>query len=477
MKKIILTFVLLISSLVQSQEIINTLDINDFEIDDVRYFDTYNIKKDSSLVSIFLIKNDLFAYNYELTSTAFGKPFVYEKLKNKYGQIVGHAPHKNGHTLFLNSYNEKWFYLYFNFNDQNVSLEQFDLRLKSEVILNSFSNDHSHYILTIKKNSSTLILHKLNTDGTQESNYYDFSSIDFSEGLRSISNLYQFIKAGAGTFQTDIISQDYPMSMRSSNDKVKIYRKNGTLIITVDNSTNFTYILELNKEKEKTSYKIISKNSLNEESSFTDSNSFLFENNLFIIKSSFKEINFSIVNLTNSQKIGTYKTKDIFFNNVQLISKNKRNKNQQEIISRKEYLKEIVNSKPAIYVERSGDNYTASIGSLKGDSGEYRMECITVPTGLGFGATIRKIPKSNTFDNDFLDFSRIERVYSKMVLDPSFNHISEAREESGLLKRIRNYLNTNNYNGLEVLNIINREFYLSRINPDTKRLEIRVFKN
>lgn len=475
MRIIILAMIFAMTYSASAQQIIDTKDISELEINKIQFFSIITSTDETRVVHLLKQKKELYArlYDQELNST--GKDIFHEKLKFKYTSISGHSNKENRFTVYLNDENEKWGLLSLDFDTQAVTSKEYKLKLRSQIFLNSFSVDDSHYVVTIKRHSSIIFIHKLYPDGTHVTTEYDFSATDFSGGLRSISNLSQLMNTDFVNFQTDLIKKDIPLSLRSTNEKVKLYLTDDVISITVDNSRDFTYILRLNTDNNTTDVKVVTKDHMAERSSFEDSNSFLYDNHLFVVKSTFEEMKFSVVNLSDLSVVKTFttqKNEDIYFKNTPVLNQKAGNKEAREINNTEDFLKKITNSKPAISLHHQDSKLIVTIGASKEDNSEKEtIATISVLLTGGVGTWAISMANRNALDNDFLNYSRTKTTRFQTVLDTSFNHLVEAPIEENVFDKIKKYDLENKIQGFKALYKLNNKFYYNFIDEDTNQIK------
>ena len=479
MKKISIIILLLSNLFAKSQEIINTIDVSDLNAKKIELFNVFNSNDDKKVVHLLKHKRELHASLYDKRLNPIGEKIFLEKFKNYRESISGHSNNGNRFSIYLNDDHEKWAVLSLDFDTYEVLIKDYDIKLRSQDFLNSFSVNDSHYIVTIKKHSSIVFIHKLYPDGSYTSTEYDFSSVDFSGGLRSIGNLHKLMNASSETFQTDLIRNDVPISLRSTNEKVKLYVNENSISMTIDNSRDYTYILHLDKYNSDKKSTIITKDKMKERSSFEDSNSFIYGNHIFSVKSTFEELKFSVTDLSNLKVVKTYsalKNDPINFKSTAILNQKSGNKNTKPINATEDFLEKITNSKPAISVYEQNNKLIVTIGASKQDnSKEEALAVISTLVGGSLGAGAVYSSNANAIDNNFLDYSRTKTTRFQTVLDKNFNQIQDIAIEENVFDKIKNYDLNNDIQGMKALYKLNDTFYYSFIDENTNQIKTVAF--
>lgn len=476
---LILALLLLGGSKVRAQTKFKYVKVTDFEADKIRSFSVLLDDQEDKVVHLLKDhKKNLYAYLYDKDLEFTGKKIFVEKFKPFIEFISGYTNDEGKFTIYSRN-DKKWKYINIDFDTQDVTINDFDFKLKSEVVLTSFSENNAHYVLTIKRNSSLISLYKLTSNGKFSKTDYDFSSVDFSGGLRSIGNLYQLINASSDIFETDFIKNDLPLSLRSANEKVKLYQEGSKIYITSDNSRDFTYVLEIGINSNYKDVKTIEKKQMAERSDYEDSNSFIYNGHLYILKTSFKEMNFSVIDLSTQQIIKSFSALEdqkIDFANTPIQSL--KVDNVSDIKSTRKFLEMVTNSKPAINVHKQGENLIVTIGASKLDNS--KSEALAVATVILSGGT-NSLGVSNAIANKidryFLDFSKTKSAQFTTVLDSSFNVIKDVIIQKGSFDKIKDYDLSNNLDGLKTLYKIGDAYYYNYVNVDGKQIQVTEFKD
>ena len=478
MKHFFLTILLISSVFVQAQNSFRSIKLIDIAPKKIKAFKAFVNADNSQITHLIQDKKSLYAYLYDKELNYLDKKIYVDKFKPLLESVSGHTSKENELTLYSRK-KDKWEYINLDFNSGYVHDDEFDFELKSQVLLNSFTKEDAHYLVTIKKKSSLIFLYKLSSDGSYSMTEYDFSSTDFSGGRRSIGSFFHLIKASSDLFQTDFITDDLPLSLRSTNEKVKLYIDGSKLYITSDNSRDFTYLLELDIIDGTTNATTIRKKEMLERSAYEDSNSFKLDNHLFIIKTTFKEFDFSIVDLSTLDVIKSFSVlaeDEIDFKNTPIYKE--AGEDKSILNSTEDFLKKVTNSKPAVCVFKQNGDWIITLGASKLTNGKREAMAVATILLSGGGINARASAESsndNAIDKTFLDYSRLKSTQFQLVLDSSFNK-KEKDIEKNIFDIIKDYDLNKEQNGIKTLYKIDNTYYYNYLNIDSEQIQVIEFK-
>lgn len=375
--------------------------------------------------------------------------------------------------LMVNDDFNKWGLMNLNFDARTIHAREVPINLKKALYVSSFSSLEKHWVVSIVRNSSTFKIQSVDRTGAVEITKYDLSETDFSGGLRSISNIYQLINARSEEFTVDYIEQDTPLSLLSTNEKLKIYKDGDDLVISIDNSRDFTYLIKINVKEKISNVLTIEKKKLQERSSYEDSNSFVYDDKLFTIKTTFDLINLSITDLKTKKLLKSFEAQadeDIWFRNTSLFQKRLSARKTSEITKTKTFLRKVTNSEPAISVHKQEDLLVVTLGASKFIE---RSEDPLITGALLGGATGSLVISVliNPISKNYLDYSSTNTVRFQMILNSDLSHVEDETVKENTFDIIEEYDQSLSIKGAKTVFKIDGNYYFSYIDKETGKLQ------
>ena len=375
--------------------------------------------------------------------------------------------------LMSNDDFNKWGLLNLNFDARTILAQEVPINLKKALYVSSFSSSDKHWVVSLVKNSSKFKIQSVDDTGAVDITEYDFSNTDFSGGLRSIGNIYQLVNAKSEEFSIDYIEEDTPLSLLSTNEKMKIYKEGDELVISIDNSRDFTYLIKINIEEKTSNVITIEKKKFEERSSYEDSNSFVYGNKLFTLKTTFDILNLSITDLKTKQLLKTFEIQgdeDIWFRNTALFQKRLGARKTSEIAKTKTFLRKVANSEPAISVHKQDDHLVVTLGASKFID---RPDNALVTGALLGGASGYLLVSVviNPISKNYLDYSSTKTTRFQMILNTDLTHVDNGTVKENTFDIIEGYDQSQSIKGAKTVFKIDGNYYFSYINKETKKLQ------
>ncbi len=429
---------------------------------------------DKSQEVLFLLKDNaqLAAYLFDKNFQEIGDALRIDKDFRRYPIVIS-AVNSGEHSyslLLASEEYEKWGLLDFDFKNRSASIAKLPYKIKKAVYLTSFRYAKKHWIISLVRNSSIIRAESIDSNGDVQHLEFDFSEDDFSGGRRSISNMYQLVGARSEDFTTDFIETGTPLSLLSANEKVKFYKEGGTVIMTIDNSRDYTYILEMNVENGQSSAKQINKQKLENRSSYEDSNSFILDDKLFSLKTTFETLSLDIKDLQTQKVLNTIIIKDsedIWFKNTPIFQENLGS--SSEITNTKKFLRKVTNSEPAISVYKQDRNYVLSIGASKYIDYNDEIQIIGAIVGGASGFLTVSI-FLNPVSKNYLDYSSTRTTRFQTILDDNFKHIPDATVRRNVFDNIKEFDQSKELKGAKTVYQIGKNYYFSYFDRETNRV-------
>ncbi len=373
-------------------------------------------------------KKRISVYNFDESGQEKAEGFAFPNFVKKYPNIGGYTYENGYYTLFLSSLNKKkWAIITIDFSNKSFQLQETKLDISGHRIFESLIYNQKQYLFTLKRSSSTIVAYILDTKGNITTQEFSFEDTDFTEGKSSINNLDDLFKIHTSN-RSNSINAESPIALESSKAPVKFYQKEALVTMTVDISKSKTYQLEFNLEDGDHQVAIWEQESFEDEVYGTRSNSFIFENKFFVLRSSTEELNFSIYNNDTKEKLKTFKAKKgdpITFKNTPIIQEGGEFSDYREFEKTSKFLRKVSQSNPAIAVFKDGENYIITIGASKQIS--TGGPAVFIYGGGLAGAVIGSVITgvANATFNQYNAYSYTKSARFQMVLDNTLSFIPE----------------------------------------------------
>jgi hypothetical protein len=216
--------------------------------------------------------------------------------------MIGFTKNDSSINLIWASKNSgKFIFQNIDFNSKKTAFTTKDLDFSNETILQTFSSNDTFYCLNVVNQSSILKLYCFSNKNELNLKTMDVRKTVFSDSNNNKVSLYDLLAEGFGSFESSFELQNIdaalPNSIAICSKKRKAYLANDELILTFDNNPLSTQLIKINlKDFTHESMKI------NKPTGFavTNTNSFLFENNLYQINAASSKLSLSIKKLDGS---------------------------------------------------------------------------------------------------------------------------------------------------------------------------------
>ena len=324
MNKIILPFFLILSAInLHSQEILFEKTIgSDTFAGSINNTETIPIvDKLNNEIAVFLLnKNHVFGFqfdnNYKLKNN-----YISKKNGKKYNTLLGYSKDSTSYNLFFTDKKKKLFYSKsINFTTKKDNDKIYEFKLKNEAFLSSISQNKQFYILSIKKNSSILILRAFSGNQLKKIEQFDLSSYNFSNlSHTTLSSILLGYEASLNEYFIQKIESDTPNSLELTSKKNKLYCIDNKIYITINNLRANTKLITIDLASFKYNVQIFSNGIIDCKNKYNEkANSFLYKNTLFQIKGCKNELYFTIYDIETNKLIKEYRVQrddEIIFKN------------------------------------------------------------------------------------------------------------------------------------------------------------------
>ncbi len=373
-------------------------------------------------------KKQLSVYQFDENGQETAEGFSFPNFAKKYPNIGGYIHQGDTYTLFLSTLNKKkWAIVTLDFKHKSFDLKETKLEIKGDRVLESLTYNGKHYLFTIQRDTSTFEVYVLGPKGMLTTKEFSFESTDFGEGRRTIPNLDRLLQ---NTFTKDatIIDSDSPIALESSKQKIKFYQDKALVTLTIDASKRQTYYLQFDLENNTSSEQTIAKASFDKDILSAKSNSFIFEDKLFVLKTSSDEMDFSIYNLDSMKNLASFSARKgtpITFKNTPIIQEGGEFDSYRELEKTSKFLRKVASSNPAIAVFKEDDNYIITLGATKEITKNGPM--FIYGTGLAgavVGGLITGLGNAMYYQYNAYTYTKSARF--QMVLDSDLQFVPDA---------------------------------------------------
>ncbi|MEP0266802.1 hypothetical protein [Dokdonia sp.] len=372
-------------------------------------------------------KKQLAVYSFDQSGREISEGFTLPKFAKEYPNIGGYTYQNDAYTLYLSTENkEDWALITLDFKKKSFDLQEVSPEINQNRILESLTYNGKHYLFTVKRDTSIVELFVLDSKGSITTQLFSFEDAHFEVG-KSTKNLYGLLN---GVYAKDVTTLDNnsPNALETSKPKNKFYQEDHLIAFTIDVTKNNTYYLQFDLENNTTDYQAISKKTFEKKILRTESNSFMFDNKLFVLKASSEEMDFSIHNLNATEKSTSFSAQQgtpIDFKNTPIIQEGGGFKSYRELEKTSKFLRKVSLSDAAISVFKENDNYIITLGGTKevAKGGPPVYIYGAGLTGAVIGGIMSGIANATYYQYNAYTYTKSARF--QMVLDESLNFVPD----------------------------------------------------
>lgn len=363
--------------------------------------------------------------------------FVFETPKRKYSQLLGYTINNKVYNLFYaNDRLTQFLVVSANFSLKNVTSTELDFDLDDELYIDSVVHNNTLFFLT--SDDKSIIIRELTNNKTLKK-VKTFNINEATDANILYSNRTDFW----GFFATSLresnvtkIDHRVPTAIEQTSKSNKLYKYEDKLILALEDDENGTlvYNIDLNTLDITSKSYAYAKGKIDD---FKKYNSFIYDEKIFQIASSRKEMNFSIKSLDGKLLKEFYLTKEdsIYFKNGPIIQEGAtvipfQNKRKLEATSK--YLRKISSGYIGISVIKVNQLYEITLGGYK------QMQSAGVGFGAGFGAApginigggFAFVPVFNPTFYNYSNFANTKATFFDTVLNTNFEPVKKEFEPS-----------------------------------------------
>jgi hypothetical protein len=369
----------------------------------------------------------------------------------------------------------------FNFSTKTSTIKEYDLPLKNEIILQSFSTSKYFYLLTILKNSNILKFYAFDNVGKLEEKAIDVSSFHFYKSFDNKKlNLFDILKQNLLPFEAPFsmrkIESDTPISLAQSAKKRKCYYNEKEIIITIDNNLHYTQLIIIDLENYTAKEKIIKNPSIpvNGQYDAPNSNSFLIKDKLIQVKTSSDKFILTLKDLEDKliKEYEVTKDTEIDFKNTDIIQ-TAGGSSSRVLEKSAQFIRKVNNSNSGISFYNLGDKNLITIGSV---SEQQQTTAMAMGGMFGAAGALLASAFSNPTMENFDEYERRKVVKIDCLFDTNLNHI-EGEVQPIAFDKIQTFFDKKMNVSLKTLFRLNSFYYLGYYDNDNKNYVIRKFED
>ena len=433
----ILSTILIFNSLFgQSKltEFKNSLKISSSDIKDV----TPIVNKNNGDLAYFIAdaKN---VYAYKLNSDfKLKNKLSSEEKRRKYKTIIGYSISENGnYTAFLTNKNRTSFLkVTFSFNDKKTTSKEFKLNYSSEKFIQTASINNKFYLISTRSGIDGLFIYEFNSDGSMKKNNIDLSHLNFISKYGKKIKVGDFLTRTYNQKDINKVDESVPNAIEVVANHKKMYIRDNNIIFTFDNNKSLTQVLSINLNTLKATSKTFTKPLSETKNSRKNTNSFIYNDYIFVLASSKEELVLDINDYDSGKaqkKLSIFKDQPITFKNTPIIQEGGFYNSRRELEKTKKFLRKINAGKIGVAVRKSNKNYQITLGGYTlQQSGGMMMGGMV--GGMIGGIAVASIGNATVFFNP-IQFSYNASVNTKStriecLFNTNFEHINGEIEEN-----------------------------------------------
>ncbi|WP_289663763.1 hypothetical protein [Flavobacterium panacagri] len=401
-----------------------------------------------------------------------------------YDMMIGYNISNSNPRLFWSSNDsENVIAQLYDITNKKVTTQEYTLALKDEKILQKFSDSDKFYILSVIKKSNSLKLHVFDQNGNYTSKVINLEGFHFFKSDYTKSDLYGILGENLLPFEAPFslknINTDNPTSLTDAARKRKCYFNSKTLILTIDTNPDYTQTMVIDLEKFSAVEKIIRSADISKVSSSgyrvaITSNSFYFDNKLYMLKSSSDQFFFTIKDLEDNTLKEYTATSEapIDFKNSDIYQEGGDFGGGKRILDNSsQFLRKIVNLNAGLSCYTIGKNTLITFGGIS-ELGQSAGQATANQFGL-IGALVGTAFFSPTMDN-FNSYANRKVVKIEGLFDNNDNHLKGDLQPLAFDK-IRTFFDNYKDVSSQTLFKMNSAYYLGYYDNKSKEYTIRKF--
>lgn len=443
MKNIFLNFLFIICGLSFSQTKITSFK-NSLKTSESQFKDVIPVvnKGNDELAMFFADAKHVYGYTFDKNFIV--NDSLSSEVKNRmYKVFLGSSINKNKvYRVFISNTNKsKIASIKFSFSDKKTSLNEFSLS-ENEIIIQTITHLNRFYLLTTSNLGRKLFLYSFDDDGNPIKNEIDVNDILLYNRYDDVEKISESL-----LFANPIekFEKDTPNSIESVSEKIKMYHKGDSLLISFDYNKKRTQIISIDIPTLKATKKDYKKPLQNLKDRLKKTNSFLYENNLFVIAATKEVFSMLVLDFKTGEIIKEFafsNTEEINFKNTPIIQEGGVYEDYRELEKTKQFLRKITANEIGLSIIKSNNNYQITIGG-------YTEKNMSYPPVMGtfIGSTVVGTDGASFFYNPtnfaFSSFNTTKSIRIECIFDANLQPIKNIDIPENVFDKINNS-NTNN---------------------------------
>ncbi len=360
----------------------------------------------------------------------------------KYAEILGYNGDYNNPRIIWGKQNKKEILEQeFNFLNGTSKTKDYSLELKKEKVIKAISTNSIFYLITCSKDDLSLNFYVLK-DYNLELKKIDLKEIAFYNSYKERTNIFdvftESINMENANSGVELVSKNTLTTLLSSSIKRKMYVDENNITFTFDNSKNVTQTIFIDLTTFNHTIKFYQNPNIIGEDMFLNSNSYLYDNKVFQIKTSSEEFYLTVKDL-DDKLIKTHhlkKNDSLYFNNTPVYQENGEFGGNREFDKASKFIRKINNLSCGLTVHNLHDNYLITIGSVSQSNGNAVM----MGSMFGLAGALVATAINPTVDS-FNSYANQKVVFTNCLFNKEIEHVNGSVPELPFDK-IRKYLDT-----------------------------------
>lgn len=389
--------------------------------------DVYQIvNQENNISSIFFIENKrvvsyLLDDNFATLDTlSFPRP------DKKFRAIAGHTYSNDSYTIIWKSEDKNEFFIQeIDFKNNKVINKSFLTEPLEKEILKTIQEKDRLIFVRIKEESNIVKIISFDNKNNFDNKNIDLSSINLSNSKNTSVKFKDIVLENNNNKQNivEVVDRDLPTSLVKSSNKKKIYCYNNKLLLSFDNNSYSTQVININLNDYSFNYFEI-KNHLKTKGIKTEYNSFIIDDLCFGLNVSENRFTIFIKDFENKILVEKSFTSEdeITFKNSDIIQIGGEFADKRVLSTTKQFLRKVNSLNPSLSVYPLKNKYMLTIGSVSDLKYSYTGGMFGF-----FGSLAYSAMHNPTFDS-FLSYADRKVVYFNTILDKNLNQQGEPSE-------------------------------------------------
>lgn len=419
MKKIAIFLFVLTFPLILNSQVIN---IKTRSIRDVYQI----VNQENNISSMFFIENKrvvsyLLDDNFATLDTlSFPRP------DKKFNAIAGHTYNSDYYTIIWKSEDKNEFFIQeIDFKNNKVNNKSFLTEPLENEILKTLQEKDRLIFVRIKEESNIVKVISFDNKNNFDNKNIDLSNINLTNSKNASVKFKDIILENNNNKQNviEVVDRNLPTSLVKSSNKKKIYCYNNKLLLSFDNNSYSTQVININLNDYSFNYFEI-KNHLKTKGIKTEYNSFIIDDLCYGLNVSENRFTIFIKDFENKTLVEKSFTneEEITFKNSDIIQIGGEFKDKRILGTTKQFLRKVNSLNPSLSVYPLKNKYMITIGSVSDLKYYYTGGVFGF-----FGSLAYSAMHNPTFDS-FLSYADRKVVYFNTILDKNLNQLEEPSE-------------------------------------------------